>query len=62
MCIRDRAGQAKVHVIYFNWFLIGLIAMTVIGLLLLIYGTPAGEQITRDKLLESDEDTALDRE
>ena len=57
-----QAGEFKIHVIYFNWFLIALLAGTILGLLILIYGTPAGEQVTRDKLDDADTETALDRE
>lgn len=54
-----QAGQIKMHVIYFNWFLMALLAVTVASLLALIYGTPSGEQITRDKLVDNDEEQSL---
>jgi len=57
-----QAGQAKMHVIYFNWFLMGLLAATIVGVVVLIYGTPAGAQITRDKLQDSEEGSMPDRE
>jgi len=54
-----QAGEIKLHVTYFNWFLMALLAGTVVSLLVLIYGTPSGEQITRDKLLENDDEQLM---
>ena len=51
-----QAGQIKLHVIHFNWFFMALLAGSVASLLVLIYGTPSGEQVTRDKLVENDEE------
>lgn len=49
-----QVGQGKWHVIRFNWFLIALIAGTVVSLLAIIFTTKPGEQITREALDESE--------
>ena len=57
-----QAGEIKMHVINFNWFLIALLTGTVVSLLVLIYGTPSGEQVTRDKLHDNDDEQSFGSE
>lgn len=50
-----QAGLFKMHVIQFNSFVSALLVGTTIGLLIMIYGTRRGEQITREELRENDD-------
>lgn len=44
------AGTEKMHVIHFNLFVAGLLIGTLIVVICIVRGTPAGEQVTRDPL------------
>ena len=50
-----QSGQYKLHVIEFNTFVMLLLAATIVGLLVLILSTSANEQITREKLRNTDD-------
>jgi len=54
-----KVGNTKLHVIEFNTFIMLLLAGTVASLLLIIFGTRRGVQVTRDPLDEVDEDPPM---
>ena len=51
-----QAGKMKLHVVYFNTFVLLLLAGTVALLLILLLGTKPGERVTRDDLEEVSQD------
>ena len=48
-------GRARLHVIEFNTFILGLLAVTVVAVLLVLATSRPGEQVTRDPLEPDDE-------
>jgi hypothetical protein len=48
-------GRARLHVIEFNTFIVGLLAVTVVALLAVLATSRRGEQVTRDPLEPDDE-------
>ena len=54
-----QAGDQKLHVIYFNYFIVLLLAGTIALLLILLWGTKAGERVTRDDLGEVRQDEPM---
>lgn len=54
------AGDAKLHVIHFNTFMLSILAGSVFVILLVVRTTKPGEQVTRDKLEDGDERTLED--
>lgn len=49
-------GGTKLHVIHFNSFFLSILGGVVVFLLVIVFGTRSGEQVTRDRL----DDTASD--
>jgi hypothetical protein len=54
------AGNAKLHVIHFNTFVVALLIGTVVVVLLVTRTTKPGEQVTRDVIEETDPDAELE--
>jgi len=54
------AGDAKLHVIHFNTFILSILAGSVVVILLVVRTTKPGEQVTRDKLEEDSENASED--
>lgn len=50
-----QAGAVKMHVTHFNWFVMLILAGTIIGIIVLIKTTKSGEQITREELRDPDD-------
>lgn len=55
------AGDAKLHVIHFNAFILSILAGSVVVILLVVWTTRPGEQVTRDKLEDDEEKDTPDR-
>ena len=49
-------GSMRFHVIEFNPFLLGLLAITVLAVLGVLKTSPAGTEVTRDPIIDDDED------
>ena len=48
-------GRARLHVVEFNTFILGLLAVTVVALLVVLATSRPDEQVTRDPLEPDDE-------
>ena len=48
-------GRARLHVIEFNTFILGLLAVTVVAVLVVLATSRPDEQVTRDPLEPDDE-------
>ncbi len=46
------AGERKMHVIHFNFFVCMLFTGTLIGVVCFVRGTAPGEQVTRDPVVD----------
>jgi len=53
------AGGAKLHVIQFNLFLTAIAVGSLVLVLIVIWTTRKGEQVTRDPLEEGDQDIEM---
>lgn len=51
------AGEKRMHVIYFNTFILCLLAVTALVVAILIARTRPGEQVTRDPLDSGSQDS-----
>jgi hypothetical protein len=50
------AGENRMHVIHFNAFVLGLLAVTAVVVAVVVFGARPGEQMTRDPLDSPAED------
>lgn len=49
-------GRERLHVIEFDYFIIGLLAVSVVALIVILATSRPGERVTRDPLDPGDED------
>ena len=45
------AGDKREHIVHFDAFIVALLAVSALCVLIVLYGTKPGEQITRDEIL-----------
>ena len=54
------AGELRSHVIYFNSFILSVLAISVVSVLIVLYGPGHDQRITRDEIEPDETEIRLD--
>lgn len=54
------AGVLRLHIVHFDAFIVVLLAVSVVCVLTVLYGTKQGERITRDEIVPDETELRLD--
>jgi len=53
-------GSRRVHIVHFDAFIVALLAVSVVCVLVVLYGPGRGERITRDEIVPDETELRLD--